>query len=121
MLTRCNQLSGVITLLDWFSLPEGYLLVMERPTPCIDLFDFIQQQKYLDESLAKYLFSQIVKTILDCSKLLVLHRDIKDENILLELNTGRIKLIDFGAATLLKKSRYQDFQSTRLYCPPGSC
>nr|CAD2185511.1 unnamed protein product [Meloidogyne enterolobii] len=118
MLTRCNQLSGVITLLDWFSLPEGYLLVMERPTPCIDLFDFIQQQKYLDESLAKYLFSQIVKTILDCSKLLVLHRDIKDENILLELNTGRIKLIDFGAATLLKKSRYQDFQSTRLYCPP---
>uniref|UniRef100_A0A915N570 non-specific serine/threonine protein kinase n=1 Tax=Meloidogyne javanica TaxID=6303 RepID=A0A915N570_MELJA len=76
MLTRCNQLSGVITLLDWFSLPE------------------------------------------DCSKLLVLHRDIKDENILLELNTGRIKLIDFGAATLLKKSRYQDFQSTRLYCPP---
>uniref|UniRef100_A0A915MBT7 non-specific serine/threonine protein kinase n=1 Tax=Meloidogyne javanica TaxID=6303 RepID=A0A915MBT7_MELJA len=118
MLTRCNQLSGVITLLDWFSLPEGYLLVMERPTPCIDLFDFIQQQKYLDESLATYLFSQIVKTILDCSKLLVLHRDIKDENILLELNTGRIKLIDFGAATLLKKSRYQDFQSTRLYCPP---
>uniref|UniRef100_A0A1I8B102 non-specific serine/threonine protein kinase n=1 Tax=Meloidogyne hapla TaxID=6305 RepID=A0A1I8B102_MELHA len=118
MLTRCNQLPGVITLLDWFSLPEGYLIVMERPSPCIDLFDFIQQQKYLDESLAKHLFSQIVKTIIDCSKLLVLHRDIKDENILLELNTGRIKLIDFGAATLLKKSRYQDFQSTRLYCPP---
>jgi len=47
-----------------------------------------------------------------------LHRDLKDENIVIDLLTGSTRLIDFGAATMLKKSRYHDFQGTRLYCPP---
>ncbi|EYC22639.1 hypothetical protein Y032_0017g3470 [Ancylostoma ceylanicum] len=41
-----------------------------------------------------------------------------DENIVIDLVTGDTKLIDFGAATVLKKSHYTDFQGTRLYCPP---
>uniref|UniRef100_A0AC35UAV3 Protein kinase domain-containing protein n=1 Tax=Rhabditophanes sp. KR3021 TaxID=114890 RepID=A0AC35UAV3_9BILA len=118
MLAKCSKIEGVIKLLDWYSLPEGYLIVMERPTPCMDLFDFIKQQHHLDEDISKFLFKQIVTTIFDLADRKILHRDIKDENIVIDLISGETRLVDFGAATLLKKSRYSDFQGTKLYCPP---
>uniref|UniRef100_A0A914C3W7 non-specific serine/threonine protein kinase n=1 Tax=Acrobeloides nanus TaxID=290746 RepID=A0A914C3W7_9BILA len=118
MLARCSKISGVICLIDWYSMPEGYLIVMERPTPCMDLFDFIRAHKALDEELARFFFKQIVQTVDECAQRKVLHRDLKDENIVIDLMSGDTRLIDFGAATLLKKTRYHDFQGTRLYTPP---
>jgi hypothetical protein len=41
MLAAVAGVSGCITLLDWISLPEGFLIIMERPSPCVDLFDYI--------------------------------------------------------------------------------
>ncbi|VBB27947.1 unnamed protein product, partial [Acanthocheilonema viteae] len=118
MLARCVNVPGVIKLLDWYSMPEGFLIVMTRPYPCVDLFDFIKSYKKLDEDLTRFLFRQIALTIRDCIQQKVLHRDLKDENIVIDLVNGKTFLVDFGAATLLKKNHYTDFQGTRLYCPP---
>uniref|UniRef100_A0A0K0DBW9 non-specific serine/threonine protein kinase n=1 Tax=Angiostrongylus cantonensis TaxID=6313 RepID=A0A0K0DBW9_ANGCA len=118
MLARCSKIRGVIRLIDWYSIPEGYLIVMERPYPSVDMFDFIKGQQHLDEEMTRFLFKQIVQTLHDCHQKRVLHRDLKDENIIIDLVTGETKLIDFGAATVLKNSHYTDFQGTRLYCPP---
>uniref|UniRef100_A0A8R1TZL8 non-specific serine/threonine protein kinase n=1 Tax=Onchocerca volvulus TaxID=6282 RepID=A0A8R1TZL8_ONCVO len=127
MLARCVNVPGVIKLLDWYSMPEGFLIVMTRPYPCVDLFDFIKSHKKLDENLARFLFRQIALTVRDCVQQKVLHRDLKDENIVIDLVNGETSLIDFGAATLFKKNHYTDFQGirdlsvysrTRLYCPP---
>ncbi|VDO09585.1 unnamed protein product, partial [Brugia timori] len=118
MLARCVNVPGVIKLLDWYSMPQGFLIVMTRPYPCVDLFDFIKSHKKLDEDLTRFLFRQIALTIRDCAQQKVLHRDLKDENIVIDLVSGETSLIDFGAATLLKKNHYTDFQGTRLYCPP---
>lgn len=66
---------------------------------------------------------QIVNVVLRIKNLGVLHRDIKDENILIDMNTNQIKLIDFGAGAFIDPStkhqpKLKDFHGTRVYSPP---
>ncbi|KAI6176880.1 Serine/threonine-protein kinase pim-2 [Aphelenchoides bicaudatus] len=119
MLKRCERVSGVIDLLEWFTVPDGFLIVMERPMVSIDLYCFITKNGHLNENISRFLFRQLVEStseIMNVCK--VIHRDIKNENIVIDLVTGHIKLVDFGAATYLKANKYHSFQGTRLYSPP---
>ena len=96
-------------LLDFYEMPDAYVLILERPVGCKDLFDFINDHGFLEESLARDFLRQVVDAILACHQRGVIHRDIKDENLLVNLNTNDIKLIDFGSGAYLKNGPYKDF------------
>ena len=118
LLQKVQGVPRVIKLYDYFENKDWFIYIMERPEQCKDLFDFITENGALSEDLAKEFFRDIVATIMACHRRGVTHRDIKDENILLDLTTNRLCLIDFGSGAFVKSEAFRDFDGTRVYSPP---
>merc|ERR1712080_265730 len=118
LMQQVNDVPGVIRMIDYFDMTDSFYIVMERVNNCKDLFDFISEKGPLSESLAKRIFHHLLDTVIQCHGRGVIHRDIKDENILIDVATNQIKLIDFGSGAYSKKEIYTDFDGTRVYSPP---
>jgi len=117
LMQQLQDVPGVIRFIDYFDMQTCFYIVMER-FHSKDLFDFISEQGPLPEAMAKDIFRQLLTTLVSCHQKGVVHRDIKDENILIDLNTFKIKLIDFGSGCFLEDRVYREFQGTRVYSPP---
>lgn len=91
---------SVVKLFETFETEKHYLFVMEL---CAggDLLSYVRKRRKLNETLAKYLFKQIIEGIGYIHSKNILHRDIKLENILLD-DKGHIKIADFGVGKQIK-------------------
>jgi len=118
LMQQVNDVPGVIRLIDYFDMGESFYIVMERVNNCKDLFDFISERGPLPEDLSKRIFHQIVETVIQCHLRGVVHRDIKDENIIIDEKTKDIRLIDFGSGAVFQNDIYTTFDGTHVYAPP---
>ena len=46
--------SGIVEVLEWFECADCFLVVMARPTPVMDLFDYVSKRKRLNEAEARF-------------------------------------------------------------------
>ncbi|XP_053180443.1 serine/threonine-protein kinase pim-1-like [Scomber japonicus] len=114
--------SAPVSMLDWYDLDEELILVLERPVPAVDLYEYIEANRGpLQEEEAKIILKQLLDATVKLQEEHIFHRDIKVENILIETGTDvpRVRLIDFGLSCFFKKrSRYSAFYGTTAHVPP---
>ena len=53
-----------------------------------------------------------------CHERGVVHKDVKDENLVVDLDTNKILLIDFGSGGFLVEEDEFKYEGTRVYAPP---
>ncbi|QLI64850.1 Serine/threonine-protein kinase ppk6 [Metarhizium brunneum] len=95
-----------------------YIEMAPHGLPGMDLFDYIELRANMQEPECRSIFVQVAKAVHFLhAKALVVHRDIKDENVILD-GEGNIKLIDFGSAAYIKSGPFDVFVGTIDYAAP---
>ncbi|XP_068605009.1 PAS domain-containing serine/threonine-protein kinase [Brachionichthys hirsutus] len=113
------QHHNIVKVLEVFENGSYFQMVMEKHGDGLDLFEFIDMQPRLDEPLASYIFRQLVAAVFYLRTKNILHRDIKDENIVID-KCFHIRLIDFGSAAMMAPpgKLFHNFCGTLEYCSP---
>jgi protein-serine/threonine kinase len=111
--------SNIVEMDDFFEDDVNYYIEMvPHGLPGMDLFDYIELRANMEERECRSIFVQVAQAIHHLhAKANVVHRDIKDENVILD-GEGNIKLIDFGSAAYIKSGPFDVFVGTigKLYC-----
>ena len=104
---------NIVEMTDFFEDNTNYYIEMvPHGLPGMDLFDYIEMRSTMEEAECRNIFLQVVAALHHLhTKALVVHRDIKDENIVLD-GENRVKLIDFGSAAYIKNGPFDVFVGT---------
>lgn len=104
---------NIVEMTDFFEDSLNYYIEMvPHGLPGMDLFDYIEMRSTMEEGECKNIFLQVVAALHHLhTKALVVHRDIKDENIILD-GENKVKLIDFGSAAYIKNGPFDVFVGT---------
>ena len=94
MLSRLRH-PFISQILDSFETETHIFIVMEYI--CGDLLGFIRKRGKLSETVSKIIFKQLIEGLKYIHKRKIVHRDIKLDNILIDL-TNTIKICDFGVS-----------------------
>ena len=110
--------SGTALLLDVFERTEDILLVIEKPENSLDLLELINSYGPLRLSMVKNIIHQVAQSYCKYKSANIFHGDIKDENILLNPQSGKVKIIDFGNAQKYSETLESTSLGTPDYSPP---
>ncbi|CZS92436.1 uncharacterized protein RAG0_02947 [Rhynchosporium agropyri] len=95
-----------------------YIEMMSHGASGRDLFDYIEHGGSKTESNFKSIFVQVARAVLYLhTEMLIVHRDIKDENVII-YSDGLVKLIDFGSAAFINDGPFDVFLGTITYAAP---
>ncbi|CDW96904.1 hypothetical protein [Sporisorium scitamineum] len=105
---------NICRMLDFFEDHEFYYLVM----PCFgqgqDLFDYVESAPDgLAASQCRSIFGQVADALWFLHANNIVHRDVKDENVVLD-GEGNAQLIDFGSAAHVRPGKLFDTFSGTL-------
>lgn len=115
ILASLRSVESVVNVFDCFEDNNTAYIVMEyvRGDPLSELC-------WGEEKREKKLL-KVLRPVVDALSLVhkagVLHRDISPQNIIIQKN-GEIKIIDFGASTLLKKGDDKNYMFNRAFAAP---
>ncbi|KAK4634346.1 Serine/threonine-protein kinase ppk6 [Fulvia fulva] len=113
------QHPNIVEMADFFEDDINYYIEMKpHGLPGMDLFDYIELRVTMEERECRKIFKQVAEALHHLHiTAKVVHRDIKDENVVLD-GEGRVKLVDFGSAAYIKSGPFDVFVGTIDYAAP---
>ncbi|KAH9828929.1 Kinase-like [Teratosphaeria destructans] len=113
------QHPNIVEMADFFEDDINYYIEMlPHGLPGMDLFDYIELRVTMEERECRGIFKQVAEAIRHLHvNAKVVHRDIKDENVILD-GEGRVRLVDFGSAAYIKSGPFDVFVGTIDYAAP---
>lgn len=115
------QHPNVVVFLDFLQDAQYFYIVTElagaqwSANSATDLFECLSALGGLTEQQAKFVFKQLLGVLSSIHTLGLTHRDIKDENLLIDADFN-VTLIDWGSATY--DTRCNNFSGTVSYMAP---
>ena len=103
LLKKLRNHKNIIKYFEHFETEKYFCIVMENISGG-NLLNAINKMSKFSEPMAKNIFKQLILTIKYLHNMGIVHRDIKPDNILLELD-NTIKLCDFGVSKQIKKGQ----------------
>ena len=109
---------NIIRILDYFE-DKNYIFIIMEYINGGNLYSLIKKRRKLQEKMAKYIFKQMISALKYIHSHNIAHRDIKLDNILLDLYNG-IKICDFGIGKKLNSpdQLLTSFSGTPIYMAP---
>jgi len=86
----------IVKIYETYQTKKHFCIVMEYICAG-DLLSYIRKRSKLNEQIAKFIFKQIILSLQFIHSQNIVHRDIKLDNILIDLNNN-IKICDFGVS-----------------------
>ncbi len=86
----------IVKIYETYQTQKHICIVMEYICAG-DLLSYIRKRSKLNENIAKFIFKQIILSLQFIHNKNIVHRDIKLDNILIDLN-NKIKICDFGVS-----------------------
>ncbi|CAG8591502.1 16396_t:CDS:2 [Cetraspora pellucida] len=109
---------NIVQMVDFFEDDDYYYIEMGLHGAGMDLFDYIELNTTMAEDEIKLIFRQVARAIQHLHHRNIVHRDIKDENVILD-EDGIVQLIDFGSSAYIKTGKkYDTFCGTIDYAAP---
>ena len=96
-----SKSNNIVKIFETFETKKHFCIVMEY-VGAGNLLSFIKKRSKLPEQVAKYIFKQIILSLQYMHSHNIIHRDIKLDNILIDLNNN-IKICDFSISKKIKK------------------
>ena len=103
LLKKLRNHRNIIKYFEHFENEKHFFIVMENISGG-NLLSAINKMSKFSEIMAKNIFKQLIETIKYLHSMGIAHRDIKPDNILIELD-NTIKLCDFGVSKEVKEGQ----------------
>ena len=102
IMKNLSKSNNIVKIFETYETKKHYCIVMEYICAG-DLLSYIKKRGKLTEQVAKFIFKQIVLTLQYIHNHNIVHRDIKLDNILIDLDNN-IKICDFGVSRIIKNN-----------------
>jgi len=115
---------NIVKLIDFNQSERFDHIILER-APGYDLFSVMERRNFqsLGEIESKLILNRLISALRYCHSRRIAHRDIKLENVIYEVATSRVTLIDFGFCHIGKThdEKCEDYCGTAAYASPEIC